>query len=255
MEQNKKIIFYLNTYKNKNKIYDSFATHIHFGTFHFSNLKLYLDKKNPNDLYFNEMWFDLGMSTEKNIKCIMVLNVKYMDIDYKYYYKILSEFIKSNNIIKGIDLDVENKISLENIKILISDIKRDFPDLLISISAIGYSMCVNDIDTDYYYEKEWSYSLFNKSIEASYIDYYNCAFNEDDFTIDSFQAMIDNGFIPDKIVMGCDSQYFQDYDNYYELRCINKLYSIGGTFIKYFNDSPYKWDISAWLSITSVTKK
>jgi hypothetical protein len=181
----------------------------------------------------------------------MVLNVKYMDIDYNDYYKKLSEFIKSNNLIKGIDLDVENKISLENIKILISDIKRDFPDLLICISAIGYSMCVKDCETYYYYEKEWSYSLFNKSIEASYIDYYNCAFNEDDFTIDSIQDIIDNGFISEKIVIGCDSPYFQDYDNYYELRCINKKYNIGGAFLKYFNDSPYKWDISAFLCLTS----
>ena len=251
MEQNKKVIFYLNTNKNENKIYNSYATHIHFGYFHFSNLKLYLNKKDLTDGYFNEIWFDLGIATEKNIKCIMVLNVKYMDNDYKKYYNELSEFIKSNNIIKGIDLDVENKISLENIKKLISDIKRDFPDLLICISAIGYSMCVKDIETDYYYEKEWSFALFNKSIEASYIDYYNCAFNEDDYTLDSFQAMIENGFIPEKIVMGGDSHYFQDYDNYYELRCISKEYPIGGTFIKYFNDSPYKWDLSAWLCLTS----
>jgi hypothetical protein len=251
MEHNKKVIFYLNTYKNEIKIYDSCASHIHFGYFHFSNFKLYLDKKDPNDEYFNAMWFDLGISTEKNIKCIMVLNVKYMDNDYNIYYNQLVDFIKRNNIIKGIDLDVENKISLDNIKRLINDIKRDFPDLLISMSAVGYSMCVNDIDTDYYYEKEWSFSLFNKSTEASYIDYYNCAFNEDDLTIYSFQAMIDNGFIPKKIVMGCDSQYFHEYDNYYELRCINKKYTIGGTFIKYFNDSPYKWDLSALLCITS----
>jgi hypothetical protein len=192
MEQNKKVIFYLNTYKNEMKIYDSYATHIHFGCFNFSNLKLYLNKKDPNDEYFNEMWFDLGIATEKNIKCIMTLDVKYMDNDYNIYYNRLKEFIKSNILIKGIDLDVENKISLEDMKRLVNDIKRDFPDLLICISTIGYSMCVMDIDTDYYYEKEWSYSLFNKSIEASYIDYYNCAFNEDDFTMDSFLDMIDN---------------------------------------------------------------
>jgi hypothetical protein len=251
MEQNKKIIFYLNTYQNEMKIYNSYASHIHFGYFHFSNLKLYLNKKDPNDEYFNEMWFDLGIATEKNIKCVMVLDVKYMDIDYKYYYYQLKKFINNNYIIKGIDLDVENKISLENMKRLINDIKKDFPDLLICISAVGYSMCVMDIDTIYEDGKEWSYALFNKSIEASYIDYYNCAFNEDDFTIDSFQDMIDNGFQPEKIVMGCYSKYFKNYDNYYELRCISKNYSIGGTFIKYFNDSPYKWDLSVLLCLTS----
>jgi hypothetical protein len=252
MEHNKKVIFYLNTYNNEIKIYNTYASHIHFGYFHFSNLKLYLNKKNPNDAYFNEMWFDLGISNEKNIKCIMVLNVKYIENDYNIYYNRLKEFIKTNTIIKGIDLDIENKISLENIKKLINDIKRDFPNLLICISTTGYSMCVKDLETIYADEKEWSYSLFNKSPEALNIDYYTCAFNEDDLTIDSFQDMLDNGFPPEKIVMGCYSKYFQDYDNYYELRCIAKKdINFGGTFIKYFNDSPYKWDLSVWLCLTS----
>ena len=84
------------------------------------------------------------------------------------------------------------------------------------------------------------------------IDYYNCSFNEDDFTMDSFEDMIDNGFPPEKIVMGCDSNKFNNYDNYFELNCIKKKYpNMGGTFIKYYINSPIKWDISAILSITS----
>ncbi len=251
MEQ-KKVIFYLSS-NNYNNIYDTYANHIHFGYFTFNNKELKLNGKAPNDLSYDKLWFDLGISTEKNINCVMVLDVNNMDTNYNYYYNLLREFIKEQEIIiKGIDLDVENKISLNNIKKLINNISEDFPELLISISTVGYSMCVKDLETTYADEKEWSYSLFNKSLEALNIDYYTCAFNEDDFTIDSFQDMIDNGFDANKIVMGCNSKYFQDYDNYYELRCIAKKYpNIGGTFIKYFEDSPYKWDLSVWLCINS----
>jgi len=53
------------------------------------------------------------------------------------------------------------------------------------------------------------------------------------------------------IVMGCSSTNFDGYDNYFELNKIKKKYNMGGTFIKYFHNSPYKWDISALLSINS----
>jgi hypothetical protein len=164
----------------------------------------------------------------------------------------LCDLINNNiNIIKGIDIDSENKLSLQNFIKFITDIKRDYPKFLIVLSIIGYSMCVKDNDTKYENDKIWSYSLFNKLKIEKYIDYYNCNFDEDDFTMDSFEDMLNNGFNESKLVMGCNSTKFDRYDNYFELNKIKKKYNIGGTFIKYFHDSPYKWDISAWLSINS----
>ncbi len=261
----KKVIFYLIYDDNliNNKIYNTYANYIHFGNFSISNInnlpKIFLNKRDPFDNYYNDMWFDLGISTEKNIKCLMVLKgintFNNLFNNYEETYKILKDFINNalhNNIIKGIDLDIENCATIENTKKLICDIKKDFPDFIISLSTIGYSMCVKDMDSKYENNNEWSYSLFNTTDESKLIDYYNCLFNEDDFTLDSFKDMIDNGFLPNKINIGCDSKYFQDYDNYYELRCINKTFPLlGGVFIKYFNDIPYKWDLSAWLCITS----
>ncbi len=254
----KKVIYYFNNNKKEDKIYNSYANLIHFGYFTFNNNKqLLLNEIEPLDTYYDELWFDLGISTEKKIKCIMVLRgmITFDNLfnNYDIYYKILSDFINiKKNIIKGLDLDIENSATIDNTKKLINDFKRDFPDLLLVLSTLGYSMYAKDIYTKYKDNKEWSYALFNKSSEGNKIDYYNCKFNEDDFTMDSLNDIIDNGFNVDKIVMGCDSKYFQDYDNYYELRCIAKKYpNIGGTFIKYFNDSPYKWDLSVWLCLTS----
>jgi len=256
----KKVIFYLIENIENNKVYNTFANYIHFGYFSLSYInhipQILLNKIDTHDNYYNNLWFDLGISTEKNIKCIMILKgyktFENLFNNYDVFYKILIEFINDNkNIIKGIDLDIENCATLENTKKFINDIKRDFPEFIISISTTGYSMCVKDIDTNYEDEKEWSYSLFNKT-DSHLIDYYCCQFNEDDFTNDSFKDMIDNGFSPSKIIMGCNSKFFQDYDNYYELRCINKTYpDLGGAAIKYYNDSPYKWDLSVWLCMTS----
>jgi hypothetical protein len=181
----------------------------------------------------------------------------YLDADnlfenYDNNYKLLCELINNKiNIIKGIDIELENRLSLIDTIKFITDIKRDFPNFLIVLSTIGYSMCVNDIDTKYDNNKIWSYCLFNKLKIENYIDYYNCNFDEDDFTLNSFEDMIKNGFNESKLVIGCNSTTFDGYDNYFELNKIKKKYDIGGTFIKYYHNSPYKWDLNVWLSLNS----
>ena len=201
----KRIIYYLT--KNYNeyelKVYNSFASHIHFGIFSFNNNEIYLNNSLPFNNEHDDLWFDLGISTEKNKICIMVLNIDNFFENYIENYNKLCELINNKkSIIKGIDLDIENKATLSNTIKFISDIKRDYPNLLLALSVIGYSMCVKDINTKYENEKEWSYSLFNKMKAENYIDYYNCQLNEDDFTMDSFEDMINNGFNASKLVIG-----------------------------------------------------
>jgi len=105
----------------------------------------------------------------------------------------LCDLINNNiNIIKGIDIDLENKLSLTEIIKFITDIKKDLPNLLIVLSTIGYSMCLKDNNTKYDNNKIWSYSLLNKLKIENYIDYYNCNFDEDDFTMDSFEDVLSN---------------------------------------------------------------
>ena len=244
----KRVIFYLkpdninNNYIDDMKIYNTFATHIHID----------IDINNYYDNYYDNLWVDLGIATEKNMTCIICITLNENNLYDNLFYDKLCDLINNNPLIKGIDINVENNVSLENTKKFIINFKQDYPDLLLIMSTIGYSMCVNDIDTLYEDEKIWSYSLFNKSNEAKLIDYYCCNFNEANLTMDSFEDMINNGFSPEKIIMGCNSNNFEAYDNYFELNQIKKHYpNMGGTFIKYYNDSPYKWDLNAWLCLTS----
>ena len=248
----KRVIYYLTENNNKYelKIYNSFVSHIHFGIFSFNNNQIYLNDLSPYHNNYDNLWFDLGISTEKDKICIIILDMDNFFDNYNNNYKLLCELINDKKlIIKGIDIDVENKVTLSDTIKFIINFKKDFPDLLLVMSVIGYSMCIRDIDTKYEDKKEWSYCLFNKLNAEKYIDYYNCSFNEDDFTMDSFEDMISNGFKENKLVIGCYK--FDGYDNYFELNNIKKKYNLGGTFIKYFHTAPYKWDISAWLSINS----
>jgi hypothetical protein len=250
----KRVIYYLTENYNEYelKIYNSFISHIHLGLFTFNNNQIYLNDVSPYDNNNDNLWFDLGIATEKNITCLIQLNMTNFFDNYNDNYKLLCELINNKKlIIKGIDIDIENKASLSDTIKFITDIKKDFPNLLLAMSVIGYSMCVKDVDTKYEDIKEWSYSVFNKLKVETYIDYYNCSFDEDDFTMDSFEDMIINGFKESKLVMGSISKNFNRYDNYFELNRIKKKYNLGGTFIKYFHNAPYKWDISSWLSINS----
>ncbi len=250
----KRLIYYLteNNINYEMKIYNTYISHIHFGIFTFNNNQMYLNNILPTDTKYDNLWFDLGISTEKNITCIMVLDMENFFDNYETYYKILYDFINNNKlIIKGLDIDIENKAILSDTIKFITNIKNHFPNLLLVLSVIGYSMCVKDIDTTYTNYKSWSYSLFNKLKIEKLVDYYCCSFDEDNFTMDSFEDIIDNQFNETKIVMGANSINFNRYDNYFELNKIKKKYNMGGAFIKYFHDAPYKWDISTWLSLNS----
>ena len=250
----KRVIYYLTENYNEYeiKIYNTYISHIHLGNFTFKNNNLYLNDFSPNDTKYDDLWFDLGISIEKNKICIIHLDAENLFENYDNNYKLLCDLINNKNIIiKGIDIDLENKLSLKDTIKFITDIKKDYPNILIVLSTIGYSMCVKDNDTKYDNDKIWSYSLFNKLKIENYIDYYSCNFDEDDFTMDSFEDMINNGFNESKLVMGCRSKNFDGYDNYFELNKIKKKYNIGGTFIKYYHTAPYKWDLSACLSINS----
>jgi len=68
----KRLIYYLiqNYNEYELKIYNTYVSHIHFGIFSYKNNELYLNDLSPNDPEYNNLWFDLSISTEKNKICV-----------------------------------------------------------------------------------------------------------------------------------------------------------------------------------------
>ena len=64
--------------------------------------------------------------------------------DFNIYYPMLQKLITEKSWIKGIDLDIEESVSLQNVQMLINQIVKDFgEDFIITMAPIASSL-IND---------------------------------------------------------------------------------------------------------------
>jgi hypothetical protein len=151
---------------------------------------------------------------------------------------MLYDTLKSLPFIKGIDLDIEESVSIINVKKLINSIVYDFgKEFIISMTPLGSSLAIDEPGLGGFIYKD----LFN-SPEGSFIHYFNCQCYYN-FDSEIFNAIVDNGYPPNKIVMGMlSSQYNQNtkLTIFSEIQSIiNKYPNFGGVFDwEYFNAYP-----------------
>lgn len=251
-----KIIFYYQTFKTlDNKIIpldpilyeNTKVTHIHVSAIHFaldSNNEPYihLNNRSPYNCYFDEVWETIELAHQKNIKIVLMIGgagTAFTNLfnNFDIYYDLLYNLLKNKTFISGVDLDIEEICDLDNIKKLINKLVYDFgKDFIITVAPVLESL-INDTPglSGFIYK-----NLLN-SMEGSYITYINCqAYNN--FTLDAYDSIINNGYKPEQIVMGMISG--EQYQA--ELKKISDKYTtyFGGIFIwEYYNalPSPLTW--------------
>ena len=241
----KKIIYYYQTFVGLKDVLtpDTKVTHIHLSSIHFGldneNIPyIHLNDNPPNSKVFDNVWADLETAKQLGIKVILMLGGAggaFQDLfsNYDTYYSLLKELIlDKRNIIDGIDLDIEEIVSLNNVKNLIKTIKTDFgPNFMITMAPVQSSM-----QTDQPGMGGFIYKALYNSL-GSQIDYFNvqCYY---DYSVDAYNQMIKNGYPEDKLVMGSISS--QDItQNINTIKKIVKIYpNIGGVFNWEYCDSP-----------------
>ena len=244
----KRIIFYYQTFSSlEDVLYDSTPiTHIHLSAIHFGlnydkNQYIHLNNLSPYDTKFDNVWKDMKKADNLGIKVILMLGgagSAYTKLfsNFKVYYNLLYELIKNKPYISGIDLDIEEKCSLNNIKFLIRQIVTDFgKDFIITTSSIQESL-----ETDTPGISGFIYKDLINSDEGKYIDYINGQFYID-YTLQAYDDVIENGYKSEKIVMGMIGN-----ENTNDLSSIVKKYdsNFGGVFIWEYclaEPSPIEW--------------
>ena len=251
-----KIIFYYQTFTDINDQYillDSVLysntplTHVHISSIHFgvdSDNKPYihLNNRHPENTYFKPVWNSIKKAYGKGVTIIAMIGgagggYSSLFSDFETYYPLLYQFLKNRPYISGIDLDIEETCSLDNVKMLINKIVADFgEDYIISTAPVQSSL-----SNDQPGMGGFCYKDLITSKEGKYIDYINCqAYNS--YTLETLDSIIDNGYSSDKIVMGLISG--QNYAE--ELKKMVEKYKdrFGGVFVwEYFNaiPSPANW--------------
>ena len=110
---------------------------------------------------------------------------------------LLKKLINSKKCIKGIELDIEERVELDNVKKLLRDLKNDFgKNFILTTADFIFCKVYNSPGMGGFIYKD----LFN-SREGKLIDRFNVqAYGT--FTFRTYKNIIDNGYPPDKIVLG-----------------------------------------------------
>lgn len=251
-----KAIFYYQTFYTQNNDFISIQpilykntpiTHIHLSAIHFgydndSTPYIHLNNRLPSDPYFDKVWNDLKLAKQHGIKIIAMIGgagggYESLFSNFDVFYKILQTFLKTNRIIDGIDLDIEETCDINNIKCLINNIVNDFGEkYIITTAPVDSSLLYNVPGMGGFCYKD----LIN-SKEGTYIDYINCQ-AYDSFTKDTLDNIVKNGYSSDKIVMGLISG--EAYRDEFKKMVLNYKQDFGGIFVwEYYNTlpSPLKW--------------
>lgn len=245
---NQKIIYYYQTFCGLGDIINnpsSPVTHIHLSSIHFgyesSKPYIHLNDSVPDSGKFNTVWRELVFLSKRNIKTILMIGggggaFNTLFLNFTVFYRLLYNTIKTYPIIKGVDLDIEEGVGLENVKLLINTIKRDFgKKFIISMAPMAISL-VND----HHSIGGFSYKDLYNSAEGKLVNYYNCQFYGN-FNFSTYDTIIKNGYKASKINIGMLSE---EFDNNFpnaltELKLVKKRYqSLGGVYVWEYNNCP-----------------
>ena len=251
----KRIIYYYQTFEpglfnlfNKGNC----VSHIHLASIHFGNnddgsAYIHLNNNDPRDKIFDHVWEDLKLIKEYNTKTILMVGgagggYTTLFSNYKLYFNLLVELIKDkSDIIDGIDLDVEENVDLDNVVKMICDLKSHFgKDFIITMAPIQASLETDSPGIGGFSYKE----LYNQVGDK--IDYFNCQCYYD-YSLDSFDKMVKNGYPANKIVMGSLSS--QDFNMCLKTaRQVSLKYkNFGGVYNwEYFDSPPSEFNPALW---------
>ena len=241
-----KIVYYYQTFCGLQKVIDDSnnnITHIHLSSIHFDVDDIHLNDYSPYDERFESVWDDLDiLRQKKDINTILMIGgaggaFQQMFTDFDKYYKMVYTLITSKkNLIKGVDLDIEEEVDINDIIKLILRFKSDFGlDFIISMTPIQSSLQTDNSGMGGFVYKH----LYNKL--GNLIDYFNVQCYGD-YSIDCIKSIVKNGYPVEKINMGMMSyQYNVTIPDI--IKEIIKLYPhFGGVYDWEYNDAVPNWN-------------
>ena len=226
---------------------------IHFDKDKHGEKHIYLNDNPPNDPLFDELWNETENCSTQGVSIMLMIGGAggaYQNLfkDFNTYYPMLKKLLYEKTFIKGINLDVEEEVSLDHLKMFIRTLKHDFPDYKLSMAPISESMISDSSGMGGFSYKE----LYN-SYEETLIDWYNVQCY-DSFSFETYDKIIKNGYPPEKIIMGMESGQF-DKTSFQEALdqvtlCLRKYPSMAGVYDwEYLNAPPDNNDCSAWCKL------
>ncbi len=215
-QANKRVIYYYQTLTDLSPVINNlnpntqkpFATDIMLSAFHLGNMSdgtlIHLNRLPPDDPSFNTVWQQLGQLQSMGVSVHMMLGGaaqgSYSSLfgNFSTFYPVLRQTIQ-NHKLNGIDLDVEESVSLSNIEMLINQLRSDF--------GSGFQITLAPVATDV--EGGGGLSGFNYGQlfhdVGTQINWFNVQFYSGFGSLSSttdYDNAVSHGFPPNKLVAG-----------------------------------------------------
>lgn len=202
-------VLYLQTQQNLSDLPQCYTnlTAINVSSFHFGydtnnpNIPyIHLNDNVPTDPMFDTFWKDMANARKNGVLVMAMLGgaggaYEQLFANYKVFYPILVATLKAYQF-DGIDLDVEEQVSQQDIEQLISNLRTDFPTNFYISSAPVCSALQTGYDP---------LSGLDWSKLKSDIDWFNVQFYSGFGTlssVDDYNSIIKQGYSPDQILGG-----------------------------------------------------
>ena len=232
---------------------------IHFDKNKYGIKNIYLNDNIPYDPLFNKLWLETEkISTQGTTVMLMMggAGLAYNELfnDFNTYYPLLKKLINEKSWIKGIDLDIEESVTLDNAKMLINQLVKDFgDDFIITMTPIAPSLMHDGSSM-----AGFNYKQLYNSHEGKHIHWFNTQCYGS-FSYQTYHSIIQNGYPPEKIVMGMESGQFTEktFSNaLHEVIKIKQKYpKISGVYDwEYLDAPPNKNDPSQWAKLMKNLK-
>jgi hypothetical protein len=224
---------------------------LHFGSFK-KNKYIHLNNFEPTSPKFDKVWEEIKKLYYNGVTIMVMLGgaggaFKNLFSDFEEYYLLLKYFLKSNNFITGIDLDIEDGVTIEDVKKLINRLKTDFgSDFGITMAPIASSL-ITDGPGSF---GNFSYKDLYNSEEGKFLEWFNvqcygC------YNFDTYDKIIKNNYPSDKVVFGMISCDFVDN---FEIaltevkKVLSKYKDMSGVFNwEYIDSPPNSANSSEWV--------
>ena len=201
---------------------------IHFGLNKEKQPHIYLNDNLPHDPIFDKVWTECHALANQGVQIHLMVGgaggaYDVLFKDYETYYPMLADLLRNKTFISGVNLDIEEVVHLSDVYKLITDLKKDFTELDITMAPVQSSLESDDPGMGgFSYKDLWTHM-------KDHIDMLNVQAYES-FSYESFETIVKNGYPPEKIIMGLESGQFTKDSFKVALGEIQKIMSKYPTF-------------------------
>lgn len=233
------------------------VTHLMVSSLHFGRNTdrnkspyIHLNDFPPTDERFLPLWHELAEAKRRGITLMFMLGgaggaYGALFSDYETYYPMLVKTLHDHPEISGLELDIEEEVSLEQVRRLITDLNRDMTSsFILTMAPIASALIDNEPGLGGFNYKELAETLEGQRINWFNVQCYG------EYSLEVYESILRAGWSSEKIVMGMISGSTDNFRTAcHELQRIYQRYpdSFAGVDVwEYCNCPPDPTNHSQW---------